>query len=214
MKVMAKYLETTFKAYFETMELCVKGRAYWALLHVLVVLPDVCAAMERKGGDTNPDAYREWCTRFLCVSDPVMTPQDWYRLRCMLLHQGRTRDEKGQSQYEHFRFGHPPGDTPSTLHRRIETVKDGRLIHLDVLELSKDVRRAMQSGLSGSGRAHRMTSAETFKRMPKRSRKNLLSKNSCQALPHRMKRLSLIQSHLATDLRGKSAFACSPVCVS
>jgi hypothetical protein len=144
MKVMAKYLETTFKAYFETMELCVKGRAYWALLHVLVVLPDVCAAMEREGGDTNPDAYREWCTRFLCVSDPVMTPQDWYRLRCMLLHQGRTRDEKGQSQYEHFRFGHPPGDTPSTLHRRIETVKDGRLIHLDVLELSKEVRRAMQ----------------------------------------------------------------------
>ena len=162
MKLTAEFLKTTFRAYFETIEHCIKARVYWALLHVLVVLPDVCAAMERENGDTNPNAYKEWCSRFLCVSDPVMTPQDWYRLRCVLLHQGRTRDEKGQSQYEDFRFSHPPGDIPSALHRRIETVNNKRLIHLDVLALSKKVRDAMKSGLSGSGRAHPIASAETF----------------------------------------------------
>ena len=138
----AKDIENAFRAYFETMAQCVKGRAYWGLLHVLVVLPDVCAAMERENGNTNREAYKDWCNR--CLADATMTAEDWYRLRCLLLHQGRTRDDKRESQYEHFRFGHPQGDKPSALHRRIETVNDGRLIHLDVLGLWIEVRRAMQ----------------------------------------------------------------------
>src|SRR6187402_3006998 len=105
MKPISETLQNTFRAYFETMEQCVRGRAYWALLHVLVVLPDVCAAMEREDGDADDGAYRNWCKRFL--ADQTMKPGDWYRLRCLLLHQGRTRDDQGKSQYEHFRFSHP-----------------------------------------------------------------------------------------------------------
>src|SRR5262249_25645939 len=126
--------------YFETMEQCVKGRAYWALLHVLVVIPDVCAAMERKEGDTDGAAYRNWCTRFL--ADQKMKARDWWRLRCLLLHQGRTRDDEGQSQYEEFQFSHPRADETSSLHR--QTVGDGRTIHLDIQALGFEVRHAMR----------------------------------------------------------------------
>ena len=141
MKVTGDYLEKAFKAYFETMELCVKGRAYWALLHVLVVIPDICAAMEHADGEAKEGRYRNWCKRYL--SDPRMKPEDWYRLRCLVLHQGRTRDHRGKSQYDCFRFGHLREETISNMHLKVESGPDRRLIHLDVSALWKEVRRAV-----------------------------------------------------------------------
>ena len=82
----------------------------------------------------------KWCERFL--SDAVMQPEDWYRLRCLLLHQGRTSDNKGKSQYDYFRFSHPREDEISILHRQVD--QDGQLIHLDVRALAKEVRGAVQ----------------------------------------------------------------------
>ena len=134
--------QRTFSAYFETVNLCIEGRAYWALLHVLVVLPDVCSAMEHADGEAKDGRYRNWCKRFL--SDVVMKPEDWYRLRCLLLHQGKTRDDKGKSQYDNFRFSHPPEKEISKLHRKVETGPDGRLIHLDVKALANEVRTAVE----------------------------------------------------------------------
>jgi hypothetical protein len=139
-KPSAKFLEDSFRGYFETMDQCVTGRAYWALLHVLVVIPDVCAAMERKDGDADDGAYRNWCKRFL--ADKTMNAGDWYRLRCLLLHQGRTRDDERRSQYEEFQFSHPRADETSPLHRH--TVGNGRTIHLDIQTLGCEVRCAMR----------------------------------------------------------------------
>ena len=42
-------LTTAFNVYFDEMTACEKNGCYWALLHLLVSLPDICAALEGKG---------------------------------------------------------------------------------------------------------------------------------------------------------------------
>jgi hypothetical protein len=92
-----QWFENTFKVYLDEIDRCIQGKCYWALLHLVLVLPDVCAAMETDGGTTGGKEYRGWCERFL--ADPLVTPEDWYQMRCSVLHQGRTIDAKQISQY-------------------------------------------------------------------------------------------------------------------
>lgn len=89
-----QWLEQTFKVYFDEMQRCVKGKCYWALLHLVLVLPDVCAAMESVNGESDDGRYRNWCKRYL--SDEMINPDDWYRMRCVILHQGRTSMKKAR----------------------------------------------------------------------------------------------------------------------
>ena len=147
MKPIRESLQNTVRAYFESVDLCLKGRAYWALLHVLVVFPDICSAMEHADGEATSGSYEKWSKRFLC--DPVMKPEDWYRLRCLLLHQGRTRNDRGSSQYDYVRFSHPQEGAISTLHRRVQAGAGGQLIHLDVRALANEMCGAIQNGFSG-----------------------------------------------------------------
>jgi len=56
-------LEQAFRLYFAEMEQCTTAGHHFALLHVIVALPDVCAALE------DPDApvaqrYEAWCGRY------------------------------------------------------------------------------------------------------------------------------------------------------
>jgi hypothetical protein len=87
-----QWFENTLKVYLDEIDRCVKGKCYWALLHVVLVLPDVCAAMETDGGATGGKEYRGWCERYL--ADHSISAEDWYQMRCIILHQGRTIDAK------------------------------------------------------------------------------------------------------------------------
>jgi hypothetical protein len=42
-------LEQAFKVHFDEMEKCEDKKCYWALLHLVVILPDICGALDLPG---------------------------------------------------------------------------------------------------------------------------------------------------------------------
>lgn len=42
----AEELKAAFAVYYSEMDRCEKAGAYWALLHLALVLPDICASLE------------------------------------------------------------------------------------------------------------------------------------------------------------------------
>jgi hypothetical protein len=45
-----------FKTYFDEMDKCAAAECNWALLHVVLVMPDICAALEHPKGDTTNES--------------------------------------------------------------------------------------------------------------------------------------------------------------
>src|SRR5437773_5340556 len=91
-------LEQAFKTYFDEMDRCVTASCYWALLHMVVVLPDICAALEHDKGDTTGDTgrcYEDWCSRYWSPS--AISERRRWEIRCALLHQGRTVLKTGET---------------------------------------------------------------------------------------------------------------------
>ena len=54
-------LERAFSVYFTEMESCEKAECYWALLHLAVILPDVCGALEFGSTSKVSKRYTDWC---------------------------------------------------------------------------------------------------------------------------------------------------------
>jgi hypothetical protein len=131
-------LEKIFRVYFDEIERCIDGKCYWAVLHVILVLPDVCGAMETDDGEATPQKYKNWCKRYL--ADKLINSDDWYRMRCIILHQGRTLDEK--AQYSAFAFGQP-SQTGSTVHRCVKFEPHGKVLQLDVGRMADEMRVAI-----------------------------------------------------------------------
>ena len=50
-------LESAFHVYFDEIERCRRAEAYWALLYVLVSLPDICGALESENGWATEKKY-------------------------------------------------------------------------------------------------------------------------------------------------------------
>ena len=82
-------LEKAFSVYFDEVGRCRKAGCYWALLHVVVALPDICSAMESENGWATEKKYIEWCERY-CPGG-VLSRDDYRDIRNVVLHQGRTR---------------------------------------------------------------------------------------------------------------------------
>ena len=83
-----------FDLYWDEMKRCREAEAWWALLHVTVCLPDICAALEADNGETSLAKYVEWCNA--CLPNPKLSGEERYRGRCKVLHQGRaTTDRPG-----------------------------------------------------------------------------------------------------------------------
>jgi len=131
-------LEKIFRVYFDEIERCIEGKCYWALLHVLLVLPDVCGAMETDDGEATPQKYKNWCRRYL--ADKQINGEDWYRMRCIVLHQGRSSDEK--AQYSTFSFSQP-AQTGSAVHRCVKIEPHGKVLELDVGRMANEMRVAL-----------------------------------------------------------------------
>src|SRR5262245_34573615 len=133
-------LETAFKTYFDEMDRCETLKCYWALLHMIVALPDICAALESKTGDAgNGGLYRAWCKQNFRKG--ALSGEDRYLIRCALLHQGRTIPAAGRGSYASYSFIQP-GPSGATAHN---WVSDGRNITLDVGEMARDTRTAMKT---------------------------------------------------------------------
>lgn len=94
-------LEHAFRVYFADIERCLHAGAHWALLHMLVSLPDVCAALQASTGKTNERFYREWCRAF-CTRWDWMTDDDYWEIRNRVLHQGRTVGTTAQGRERRY----------------------------------------------------------------------------------------------------------------
>jgi hypothetical protein len=134
-------LETAFRVHLDEMDCCVQGKCFWALLHLVVVIPDICGALEAPSGEATKSSYVDWCRRMFPPVPPVaLAPEERYELRCILLHQGRTLATKGR--YSFFKFTRPqPNLSGTTVHNQ-QFASDQ--ITLDVDELAKETRRALR----------------------------------------------------------------------
>lgn len=139
-------LERAFEVYFQEIDRCAKAKCYWSLLHLLVVLPDICAALESDDGEADDGRYRNWCKRYF-PGDKMFTSEDRYAIRCALLHQGRTLTDRGQ--YGSFSFGQPM-ETGGIFHRIVTDFgPDGkRNLTLDVSKLAGETVQAIHQWLT------------------------------------------------------------------
>ena len=129
-------LERAFSLYFEEMQKCAAVGLYFALLHIIVALPDVCAALEEP--DARPsDRYESWVGRYR--RQELFSPAEFWDLRCKLLHQGQAVG-KERGRYRTFSFPVHPG---VSIHLGA-VVPEANLI-LDPRRMAIDMRQAIEA---------------------------------------------------------------------
>ena len=106
-------LRNDFSLYIEEIERCENAKCYWALLHVLLALPDVCATLETDPASAKPgvgERYVDWCAAYFSES-PAVSGKDRYQMRNALLHSGSTTAQnlfkKHHTDYVHFSYVDP-----------------------------------------------------------------------------------------------------------
>ena len=106
-------LKAAFGVYYLEMDKCEAAGAYWALLHLAVVLPDICAALESDPSVKIGARYIDWCAAHF-PSNPRLTDRGRYPdKRNAVLHEGRTlpinraADKRQQTQFASFSFVEP-----------------------------------------------------------------------------------------------------------
>jgi hypothetical protein len=144
-------LESAFGVYFAEMVRCRVGDTHWALLHVILALPDICASLESENGWATHEKYVAWCREYCPPGIPA--PEDYRDLRNLVLHQGQTRTASGV----YFKFTKPTA-SGNVVHR---LVFDGNVCWLDVGQLSDEMIasirtwfRALQLPAAAERRAH------------------------------------------------------------
>jgi hypothetical protein len=127
-------LEQAFKTYLDEMDRCEKYECFWALLHLAVVMPDICAALEHVNGTTSGARYQDWCRRYW-TSSTISARRRW-EIRCALLHQGRTLLKSGET----FSYVRPAG-LGSKIHEYVNPGEANTTLEVD--KLAAEVRTAM-----------------------------------------------------------------------
>jgi hypothetical protein len=123
-------LSNAFHVYWEEMKRCRTAKTYWALLHVTVCLPDICAALQSRKGNASGALYQRWCNQYL--PGPGLTGAEWRGMRNRVLHEGRTlTDSRAKPRFKGFSFGQPASDGQVD-HMRVES----GILFLDVHMLS------------------------------------------------------------------------------
>ena len=125
-------LRSDLHVYFDEMNRCTQSKCYWALIHLTLTIPDICASLEWQPG-SGPDKgvgdrYIDWCDRYM-PHDPAMTPGDRYQMRNIVLHLGSSTTESRRrkaagtksTQYKHFSFLEPSAVHDTRAHHKILT---------------------------------------------------------------------------------------------
>jgi hypothetical protein len=129
-------LEQAFRLYFAEMDRCSAAGHHFALLHVIVALPDVCAALEHPTVKVS-ERYEEWCGRYHRYE--FLSPAELYDLRCKLLHQGQAVG-RGRGRYNTYSF---PVHAGISLHRYV--VQGEANITLDPRRMAVEMRQAVEA---------------------------------------------------------------------
>jgi len=130
-----KLLRKKFSVYLDMLDGCARKHLYWPALHILVIIPDICGALESEDGKALPPRYKAWCKRYV-VDPPFPSANEWYDIRCKLLHQGRTLVKRGK--YKGYRFS-LPDNRGNMAHRNVF----GRELNLDVSALIEWVKQGL-----------------------------------------------------------------------
>lgn len=123
-----------FNVYTEQIPLLIKIKAYWALLHFIIIFPDICGALESPDGQAKGSRYKDWARRY--VEDVFLSGEELYDIRCLLLHQGRTL---GKLRYPNYKFGQPDLNGNSVHKNKLS---DGSLV-LDVYMLTNEILKGI-----------------------------------------------------------------------
>lgn len=127
-------LEQAFSLYFREMGACVRAGNFFALVHIILALPDVCAALEEP--DAKPGArYEQWCGRYF--RNEFLSPAELWDLRCKLLHQGQAIGRRGR--YKTYSF---PVHLGISVHRAV--LEEGNLT-LDPRRMADEMRQAVET---------------------------------------------------------------------
>lgn len=141
-------LRNDFALYITEIERCENAKCYWALLHILLALPDVCATLETDLASAKKgvgDRYVDWCTAYMPKS-PVVSGDDRYQMRNALLHSGSTTAQNyGKTHntgYIHFSFVDPETFGVS-FH---DTTNQSRtVLNVHVVALAAETKEALES---------------------------------------------------------------------
>lgn len=129
-------LQDALTIYQDEMDRCRTNGAYWALLHITVCLPDICAALQSPNGKTTRQLYENWCDLYL--PNALLLGKERYRMRCKVLHQGRATTDQPSSRYIGFSFGQP-SPAGHVDHLRV----DARCLNVDVGRLADETQNGV-----------------------------------------------------------------------
>lgn len=144
----AAELQKAFGVYFDEMDKCEKACCYRALLHLTVLLPDVCASLEEATAKMG-DRYVDWCAENFPVT-PELRPGDIFQVRNALFHEGttlptnRAADPAQRTQYTSFSFVEP-GAAQVEVHQLVaaDATRGGKNIAINVTKLAAGMRQAL-----------------------------------------------------------------------
>jgi hypothetical protein len=144
-------LRNDFSLYILEIERCENAKCYWALLHILLALPDVCASLEVDSASANPkvgDRYVDWCTAYL-AANPSVSGADRYQMRNALLHSGSTTAQNlgktHQTGYTHFSFVDPDSFDVSV---HDATNQNRTILNVHVVAMAAETKQALESWFS------------------------------------------------------------------
>ena len=105
---------------------------YYLSLAIALTLPDICAALGAQNGQTSKALFLNWYNQNLALKYPNITAEDFYSLRCGVIHQGRMGHPK--MQYSRVLFTVPNANR-NVFHNNI--IDDA--LNLDICIFCKDV---------------------------------------------------------------------------
>jgi hypothetical protein len=141
-------LRNDFALYIDEIERCENAKCYWALLHVLLALPDVCATLETDPARAKPrvgDRYVDWCAAYLPKS-PTVSGADRYQMRNALLHSGSTAAQNlgkaHQTGYVYFSYVDPETFDVSV---HYTTNQGHTVLNVHVAAMTAETKQALES---------------------------------------------------------------------
>jgi hypothetical protein len=142
-------LRNNFALYIEEIERCENAKCYWALLHVLLALPDVCASLETDTASAKKslvgERYVDWCEAYFPKS-PTVSGDDRYQMRNALLHSGSTTAQNlGKTHhtgYAHFSFVDPDTFDVSV---HDTTNQSHTVLNVHIAAMAAETKQALES---------------------------------------------------------------------
>lgn len=141
-------LRNDFALYLDEIRRCEEAKCYWALLHLLLALPDVCASLETDPAGSLPkvgDRYVAWCSAYL-PSSATVSAADRYQMRNALLHAGSTTAQNLRKTH-HTGYTHFSYVDPDTFDVSVHYTTDpcGRVLNIHPLTMASETKQALEN---------------------------------------------------------------------